>query len=97
MVVKVKHELQQQSVKEKIKQLLEMTVQKLTGFISAHEFTWNDYSCNIHLSAMKMQFKGNVYVHKDDVEVDVKIPLIFYGYQSKIKSVIEDELNKILK
>jgi hypothetical protein len=97
MVVKVKHELPQQLVKEKIKQLLEMTVQKHDGFISAHEFTWNDYSCEIHLSAMKMQFKGNVYVHKDDVEVDAKIPLIFYGYQSKIKTVIEDELNKMLR
>jgi hypothetical protein len=97
MVVKVKHELPQKLVKEKIKQLLEMTVQKHEGFISAHEFTWKDYSCDILLSAMKMQFKGNVSVHKVDVEVDVKIPLIFYGYQSKIKTVIEDELNKLLK
>jgi hypothetical protein len=97
MVVKVKHELPQQVVKEKIKQLLEMTVQKHSGFITAHEFIWNEYSCDIHLSAMKMQFKGIVVVHKDDVEVEVKVPLIFFGYQSKIKTVIEDELNKMLK
>jgi Putative polyhydroxyalkanoic acid system protein (PHA_gran_rgn) len=97
MVVKVKHELPEHLVKEKIKQLLEMTVRKHDGFISAHEFTWNDDSCDIHLSAMKMQFKGNVVVHKDDIEVEVKVPLIFYGYQSKIRTVIEEELNKILK
>jgi len=97
MIVKVKHELPQQLVKDRIKQLLETTVQKHTGLISSHHFAWSDNTCGVQLSAMNMQFKGNVEVHKDDVEVEVKVPLIFYGYQSKMKTVIEDELNKILK
>ena len=54
-------------LKDRIKQLLETTVQKHAGLISSHDFTWNDNSCDIHLSAMKMQFKGNVEVHRDDV------------------------------
>ena len=97
MIVKVKHELPQQIVQDKIKQLLETTVKEYAGLISAHDFTWNGNSCDILLSAMKMQFKGTVVIHKDNVQVDVRVPLIFYGYQSKIKTVIEDELNKILK
>ena len=97
MTVKVKHELSHQLAKERIKQLLETTIQKHTGLINSHDFSWNDNSCDISLSAMKMNFKGHVEVHKDDVQVDLNVPLIFYSYQSKIKSVIEDELNKILK
>lgn len=97
MIVKVKHELPQQLAKYRINQLLETTAQKQTGLISSHDFTWSDNSCDVHLSAMNMQFRGNVEVHADDVEVELKVPLIFYGYQSKIKTVIEDELNKILK
>ena len=97
MIVKVKHELPQQLAKEKIEHLLDTTIQKHGGLITSHDFSWNDNSCDISLSAMKMQFKGKVAVHTNDVQVDVNVPLIFYSYQSKIKAVIEDELNKILK
>ena len=97
MVVKVKHELPPQMAQNRIKQLLETAVKEHAGLISTHDFIWNGNSCDILLSAMKMQFKGNLVVHKDNVQVDLRIPLIFYGYQSKIKMVIEDELNKILK
>jgi hypothetical protein len=97
MIVKVKHELSQVIAKERIKQLLETTVQKHAGLISGHEFNWNENSCAVGLSAMKMQFKGNIELHQDEVQVDLNVPLIFYGYQSKIKSVIEEELTKILK
>lgn len=97
MIIKVKHELPQQMAQDKIKQLLDTTVKEHAALISTHDFIWNGNSCDILLSAMKMQFKGNVVVYKDHVQVDVKVPLIFYGYQSKIKTVIEDKLNKILK
>ncbi|MEJ0080585.1 MAG: polyhydroxyalkanoic acid system family protein [Puia sp.] len=97
MIVKVKHELSRQMAQDRIKQLLETAVKEHAGLISTHDFIWNGNSCDILLSAMKMQFKGNVVLNKDNVQVDVRVPLIFYGYQSKIKTVIEDELNKILK
>jgi hypothetical protein len=97
VIIKVKHELPPQLVKSKIMQLMEAAVKEHAGLISGHNFTWKENSCAIILSAMKMQFKGNVDIHKEDVQIDVKVPMIFYGYQSKIKKVIEDELNKILK
>ena len=97
MIVKVKHEIPILEARDRIKQLLETTIRKHNGLINAHEFKWNDNYCDVKLSAMKMQFNGSVEVNKDDVQVGVNVPLIFYGYQSKIKQVIEDELNKILK
>ena len=97
MIVKVKYEIPRQLAKDRIKQLLETTVQKHHGLISSHNFDWNDYSCGIKLSAMKMQLKGSVEVGEEDVQVNLNVPLLFYSYQSKIKTVIEDELNKILK
>jgi hypothetical protein len=97
MIVKVKHEIPRDLAKEKIKQFLEETVQKYQGLIGSYELNWKEYSCDIKLSAMKMQLKGSLVIGKNDVEVDLNVPLIFYSYQSKIKSVIEDELNKILQ
>jgi len=97
MIINVKHELPQQVVVDKIKYLLESSLNEHAGLISAHDFIWTGNFCDIRVSAMKMHIKGNVEVQRDGVMVDVKVPLIFHGYQSKIKKVIEDELNKILK
>jgi hypothetical protein len=97
MIVKVKYKISRQLAKDRIKKLLEDTVQKHQALIGSHHFSWNDYFCDIKFSAMKMQLKGSVVVGTDEVQVDLNVPLLFYSYQSKIKTIIEDELNKILK
>jgi Putative polyhydroxyalkanoic acid system protein (PHA_gran_rgn) len=97
VIVKVKHELPPHVVKDKLIGLLEAAVKEHARVISAHKFIWTENSCDIILSAINMQFKGNLEISKEDVLVDVKVPLIFHAYQSKIKKLIGDELNKILK
>ena len=97
MQITIAHSLPQHEAKEKISQFLEEKYKENKSMISDYEMNWSGYTCHLKGSAKNISVNGNVKVLPEAVDVELKVPLAFFPFKSKIKEVITSELSQVLK
>jgi|SRR4051812_40421102 hypothetical protein len=97
MQITIAHSLPQNEAKKKISQFLEEKYREHKRMISDYEMKWSGNTCHVKGSAKNINVNGNVSVLPEAVEVDLKVPLAFFPFKSKIKDVITSELSEVLK
>lgn len=93
----IPHELPKEEAYNRIQTLLRKVKQQFGDKISNLKEEWNGEQGRFHFSVMGFDVSGLLTVKDSQVDLDGKIPFAASFFKGKIKSVISEEANKILR
>ena len=96
MKVLRKHNSRRDSVKDDIETLLPSLMERFGDSVSDIEHDWRGDDLGFSFRASGFSVRGTVSVSDTDLLLDLRLPLAARLFEGKIRSAVEDEVDRLL-
>ena len=96
MKILKRHKSKREKVREKIEGLVPSLTERFGDSVSDLKHVWKDDDMEFSFRARGFNVKGTVAVSDSEVHLDLHLPFAAKMFEGKIRSAIENELDRLL-
>lgn len=97
MEIVVPHQHSADEVKRRVQTAIVEIKRNFGNEISEETEQWNGNQCRFSFTARGYKLSGTGEIHPSQVVLNIKLPLVAYPFKGKIRSVVQQHLEEILR